>query len=106
MVERMIIVKERINRVSRIHWRTRLVDVTLFFRVGSGGSSMDVTVTFVSLLGLDLAKLNLRFFLESASLATDVGGGGKYSGWFVAELVDIMTLLCCLVCYVVDGCPR
>lgn len=55
---------------------------------------MDVTVTFVSLLGLDLAKLNLRFFLRSASLTTDVGGGGKYSGWFVAELVDIMT--CCV----------
>jgi len=70
------------------------VDVTFFLRDGLGASSIDVTVTFVSLLALDLVKLNLRFFLESASLTTDVGGGGKYNGWFVAGLADIMSLLC------------
>lgn len=56
------------------------MDVTFFLRDGLGGSSIDVTLTLVSLLDLDLVKLNLRFFLESVSLTTDVGGGGKYNG--------------------------
>lgn len=74
----MRIVKERTRRLRRIHWRVRLVEVGLFLRIGlSGSSSREVTVTFVSLVGLDLAKLNLRFFLESVSLVTVVGGGGK-----------------------------
>jgi len=38
MVERIRMVKERIKRARRIHWRGRLVDVSFFLRIGFGGS--------------------------------------------------------------------